>query len=779
MGIGLSGLTSGMDTDAVVEAMVMEKTARKDSYVKARTKLEWKQDAWKELNSKIYSFYTKTLSNMRMAGSYNKTTVSVSNPSIASIVAQNGSVNGTQSLAVEKLAKAGYLTGGQVKTTAGGKVSKDTKLSELGIGDTSINIKVAGKETVIDINSDTTVDDFVSELKKAGVNASFDATNQRFFISAKESGEENDFSFTAADASGVSALKSLGLYTGATTADLAQYREWASYTEDYVINTIVAGLFDEQKTDMAKEKARLESENEAWKKANEELEEKNKKLTDEVTTLGYKKAYAEAIQNGTKDDYISNIDTQMATYEQKIADGTELTEDEQKEYDALKAQKAVMAEVEATMENGTLTEADKQAYIDGLSDDIAEKNGAIGANQAVIDENQAKMDANQEILDDVTEDGDGNLTSTKLQEVVDEKNAILEQELTDENLTKWRTATQYTYKSAASYDGDGNALDKEGKVIATKTAYDEAVAAIGDIGDITATGNSDGTGAVRVEGQDAIIWLNGAKFEGASNTISVNGLTITAQEVTGKDSLGNLNTVSVTTSTDAQGVYDMVKEFLKGYNELINEMDKLYNADSARGYEPLTSEQKEEMTDKDIELWEKKVKDSLLRRDSSLNNIINVMKNSLAGGVDIDGKRSYLSEFGIQTAGYLYSEKNERGAYHIDGDKDDGLSASKTDKLMAAILEDPERVTEVISGIAGKLYDNMTTAMRSTSLSSTYTVYNDKQMKVEYNRYTEKIADAEEDISWWEDYYRSKFTAMESMLASLNSQQSSLSGLIG
>lgn len=55
MGIGISGINSGMDTDAIVEALVMEKTEKKNSLVKAQKKLEWKQDAWKALNTKKYT----------------------------------------------------------------------------------------------------------------------------------------------------------------------------------------------------------------------------------------------------------------------------------------------------------------------------------------------------------------------------------------------------------------------------------------------------------------------------------------------------------------------------------------------------------------------------------------------------------------------------------------------------------------------------------------------------------------------------------------------------
>ena len=74
------------------------------------------------------------------------------------------------------------------------------------------------------------------------------------------------------------------------------------------------------------------------------------------------------------------------------------------------------------------------------------------------------------------------------------------------------------------------------------------------------------------------------------NTYSINGLSITALQATG---VGDTNAISITTSTDTQGVYDKIKDFLTQYNALINEMTSLYNADSAKGYEPLTDEEKE------------------------------------------------------------------------------------------------------------------------------------------------------------------------------------------
>ena len=50
----------------------------------------------------------------------------------------------------------------------------------------------------------------------------------------------------------------------------------------------------------------------------------------------------------------------------------------------------------------------------------------------------------------------------------------------------------------------------------------------------------------------------------------------------------------------------------------MKEMNTLYNADSAKGYEPLTSQEKEAMSDDEVKEWETKIKNSLLRSDSTL-----------------------------------------------------------------------------------------------------------------------------------------------------------------
>ena len=273
----------------------------------------------------------------------------------------------------------------------------------------------------------------------------------------------------------------------------------------------------------------------------------------------------------------------------------------------------------------------------------------------------------------------------------------------------------------------------------------------------------------KVAGQDSEIELNGVKYTGDSNSYSINGLTIEALAETGDSA------ISITTSTDTQGVYDKVKDFLTEYNNIINEMTKLYNADSAGSYEPLTDDEKDQMSDKEIEKWETKIKDSLLRRDSTLGSVMTAMQTAMMSSVEIGGKKYSLSSFGISTLGFLNVAENEQNAYHIDGDEDDANTSGKTDKLMAAINDDPDTVMQFMQQLSTNLYSAIGDKMKSTDLSSAFTIYNDKQMKTEYTNYTKTIKEWEKKISDREDYYYNKFTQMESAMTKLNSTQSSIS----
>nr|MCR5452657.1 flagellar filament capping protein FliD [Lachnospiraceae bacterium] len=294
--------------------------------------------------------------------------------------------------------------------------------------------------------------------------------------------------------------------------------------------------------------------------------------------------------------------------------------------------------------------------------------------------------------------------------------------------------------------------------------------------DIIASGTGYNSGAAKIDGSDAVIKLGGIEYTSSSNSFSINGLSIQALQETGD---GDENAITINTQTDTQGLYDKVKDFISTYNDIINELTELYNASSSKGYEPLTDDEKAEMSDKQIEQWETKIKDSLLRRDQTLGGIINSMTTTMSSVYSIDGKNYSLASFGIKTQGILNSAQNKQNAYHIDGDEDDSVTSAKTDKLMAALTGDPDTVTSFLQKLTNGLHDSLDKKMRATSMKSAYTVYNDKEMSKEYSDYTKLIKQWETRVSDAENRYYKQFSNMESALTKLQGSSSSITGMFG
>lgn len=740
--VSISGLVSNLDTDSIVSALVSAYSTKKDKYVKAQTKLEWKQDAWKELNTKIYSFYSGTLSSLRFSNAFSKKASSVDSTK-ATVKASSDAVSGTQKLKIKQLAKSGYLTGAVVKSSDGSntKLTGSSKLSELGIEDgSSISVKVGNTEKTITLNGSDSVNTAVVRLKEAGLNASFDETNQRFFVSSKASGSEGEFSIIGANSSGLKALSGMGL-NSVTSADVESYRYWATLTDDDISNftdtdytkqkTALYDLTDEVSMNKLKDTLRttLEKANES----NETLGKANK-------LIDYKLDAINEVSGLSLEDRSALI-SKAAERMTEISSKKELTDEDKAELEELQAKHEIyVASANATFN----VEAEKKKYEDEKTE-----------NQKIIDANAATIDTANKAL----ADNDGFTAYVNgLNDDITKKNAELKETILDNYNTKRSNAKEFV----KAYDivNDANA-DK------TSDEYKNALQLIGD-------NSGSGTGAVRIQGQDAIVELNGATFTSASNNFQINGLTITAKQLTDAD-----EEISITTDTDTQGIYDMIKGFFTEYNTLIKEMDSLYNADSAKGYEPLTDDEKEAMTDKEIEKWEEKIKKALLRRDDTLQSVSDSIKNAFQKSYEINGKKYSLSSFGIKTGGYFTSGDNEKSIFHIDGDSKDSTSSGNSDKLMAAIASDSDTVCEFFNKLADGVYTELSNKMKATTLSSAYTVYNDKSMKNEYNEYTKTIKSWEEKIESYEEKYRKQFTAMEKALATLNSNSSSLTGLLG
>lgn len=363
-------------------------------------------------------------------------------------------------------------------------------------------------------------------------------------------------------------------------------------------------------------------------------------------------------------------------------------------------------------------------------------------------------------------------------EVKDASGELMGTVTIDANTTLDSIASQLSsYGLTASYDAANGRFFISSASTGTENQFTlEATDAAGE--EILARlGLSEEGDASIQDATDAVMFLNGAEFTSSTNTFSINGMTFTASGVSEQNADGTYKSLTINTEVDYQGIYDTIKNLINEYSALVNQLDTLYNADDADGYDPLSDDEKASMTETEIEDWETYIKEGLLSGDSTINTVMYSVYSTMINGFSVNGSDMYLSDFGIGTLSYFAAADNEKHAYYIDGDSDSAYTSANEDKLMGMIASDPDTVIDFFTQLSQSLWTTLDTQMKSTDLSSVYKVYNDKQMQTDYDDYTTQITTAETKLSTWETYWYDKFTAMEVALATLSSTESAISSL--
>lgn len=260
-------------------------------------------------------------------------------------------------------------------------------------------------------------------------------------------------------------------------------------------------------------------------------------------------------------------------------------------------------------------------------------------------------------------------------------------------------------------------------------------------------------------------------YTGSKNSVTLDGTTFKFNDVTS-------SSVTLSGKNDTSDLLDKISSFIDDYNDLIGSINtKLYESRD-KSYMPLTDEDKEGMTDKQIEEWEKKAQTGLLKNDSYLTKFADDMKLTMSSIIGSDGLN--LEKIGIEPV-KEYKAKN--GLYSVD-----------KEKLKSAIENDPDSIRELFTknftetsastsskGIMGKLEENLryhATTQSSkiaelaglaegvSSLTST--------MTKDITKRKELIQQMQTALKEKEDKLYTKYAKLESNLSALQAQQSSL-----
>ena len=360
------------------------------------------------------------------------------------------------------------------------------------------------------------------------------------------------------------------------------------------------------------------------------------------------------------------------------------------------------------------------------------------------------------------------------------------------------------------------ALDQAGKDLVDKLKLN-ITSGDGTVDNLT--GNEAFAGAT-FKGQDAVVNFDGAtglKF--ATNTIVVNGFNITLKNA----APGVKENISV--ETDVNGIYDKIKNFVTKYNDLIDTFNGALKEKQYRDYKPLRDDQKKDMKETDIKLWEEKAKSGLLKNDELFGRITDRLRSGLYESVreisKTDAQTVPAAGSSLGTAvGALYELGITTGSY-----KDKGKLTIDEVTLKEAIAKDPEKVMNTLfktsdideiskpstdaekqqmanrradSGVFVRIFDDMATGlsdlvlkagpgneeslMRSVKISimSDYVVKGSRSDIDKFVDDMNKSIDSENKrLQIKESSYWTKFGRMEKLMSQMQSQSSWIAQQLG
>lgn len=346
------------------------------------------------------------------------------------------------------------------------------------------------------------------------------------------------------------------------------------------------------------------------------------------------------------------------------------------------------------------------------------------------------------------------------------------------------TSNQFVFTSKHGGAGGQIEIGNDGANLAAKlfgtVSYETGSAVVSD------------PNATVIHGQDAEMTaiINGVatQLTSGTNTFNIDGFTVTAN---GTFSEGE--SVTFDAKVDADKIVDAVKSFVEDYNKVLAEINEQYTTqpDHKKDYKPLTDDQKADMTEKQIEEYEAKAKEGLLFGDSDLGSLSNALRFVFSDS-DLDAIGVSVSTSYSDKGKITLDETKLRSALASDPDavasafsdplekklvtNDDGTTSWQDDTssggAMARLkvqLDKYAATTGATKGIliekAGSQYSPM--ALLQNTLQDKIDSYDDV-----IDTLTEKLNDKI-------DFYTSKFSKLEALIAQMNSQSSYLSSLGG
>lgn len=745
------GLASGLDVDSIVTALVSKQQSKIDKAQQQQQKLEWKQEAYRDIITKLNNFETAYLklgssTSMATTNMYTSYTSTSTNPLLT--VSANSDADGVaQTVTIKQSATIATLTGSSVSGNLKSSYSISNAISNLkdfasmaetlGNADPSMTITVDGVAKTIsfssaDLNSVTDESSFI-DLVNSKLTAAFGQV-------PATGGSGNVTKVVATNNNGYLEFSTAGGYQTQFTLSAS------TSTFDARMLGTLATVAERNSADAPKM---------------------------QVTYGGV----TQTLTFTTSDDLSQS--GYLATINSKLA--------------AAFPDKGLVATVDS---KGAITIKDSG----GKAATYTTSNTSYNALDAIgfKSGDNNRLNVNTTTLGQLLQSkgftpGTGNITATI--NGVSVTLGTADTKLSDvfQNINKSGAGVTIAYnKTLDSVSLTANQSGAAGSIdISSDTS--NLFAALG----ITATSAT---------GRDAIVNINGVDYTRDSNNFSINGVTygITAKvdpAASGQTSPQSTVTFTANTSTLKKGLQD----FISAYNTLVDAIHTQINTAPDNDYQPLTDSQKSQMSETQIDKWNEKAKAGMLFGDSTLESIADQMRDMLYRSVTLsDGSTYSLYDIGITTSNYA----DDYGKLEIkleDESKFEEAIAKNADKIAqlftksSSILLDinPQtdaeraqqtlrkqeeglaaRLDDIIKAYAGTVSGNKGSLLTIAGMVGDSTQYNNN-IYTQLKDINQTITDLKSRLKTEKERYYEQFEKLETYMEQANSQASTLSSLFG
>lgn len=845
---GYGGLASGLDRDELIKGMTMGTTNKITQQEQKKQQLQWKQEAVQSISSTMIDFhskYTETLTSptnlfSAMLWGRNKITTSGVNSKYVSVT---GAASGADAITImgikqkaedAKWSSSAGVSSGELKT---GKIQIDTtnlkaytqenlagKSISFKYGDSSYSIYLSDSDEYSYKNVDEIVESINKLLEKQTT------SNDKKLSTIIQATKNGDGTLGFQDVgSGGNHLE----LTGGSALELLGLREKAAEGEkegkiknDGIIDKDSTKLSGEVSKDITKEVSFYEY------VAGKSLNFSYNGTSTTVTMPGAEEL--EAAANKIWNDLDNNINNKNDATIKAIADsiqeqldkafgkgrievngdGGELSfkttipgsgaDDKSSVFAFTGGSVALTGNKKGAFQSASSTDDKKEnAFVSGATTRLNLKASLEKSGLGKIKIGEEEKDAIDAIFngnDTATfKINDKDITIKKTDSINDILKKINDESGAGVTVSYQEAADKFTFTSTEKGASGTIKFDAASKNI-VNALFGIDIAAAGD----EVKDNDGNTVGYETRGKDAIVSVKYAGSDDVvelrrdSNSFTVDGLTIGVKGTFNTDYYDENDTwikdkeidpdksVEIEASVDVDKLYNTIKDFVDSYNSIVELVNKELTTKHEKDYTPLTSDQKSELSDDEIEKWETKAKEGLLYGDSDLRSLSMDLRVVVSGGLLVE-----FEKIGISVS----STYSDNGKLSID-----------ESKLRGALQTDPENVQKLFTSTAGvdekgkQTYNGLATNLKSvmnkyvntmgameskgilirkagsksSALSLTQNTYYDQMKSIDKLLETLKAK-----LKTEQDRYIKQFSSLETLIANMNSQSSYLSSMSG